>query len=66
MPSTGISLMEILDPPGNPWLRDLTKCKTALPAGIRLLRHAGGEDDTFERNERLRKAKRKLHDFAES
>ena len=65
MPATGISLMDILDPPFNTWLRQLGKGKVSLPAGIRLVRHENGEEDAFERNERLRKAKQKLHEFAD-
>jgi hypothetical protein len=58
-------MMDILDPPGNPWLRELGKAKTPLPAGIRLVRHENVEEDAFERSERLRVARQKLHDFAD-
>lgn len=57
------SLYDILVPPFNPWLRDLAPGKTCLPAGVRVVRHAGSDEDTFDRNERLRTARRKLHDF---
>jgi hypothetical protein len=65
MPSIGLSLMDILDPPGNTWLRELGKGKAPLPGGVRLVRHVCGEEDTLDRNERLRLARRKLHDFAD-
>jgi hypothetical protein len=63
MPSISTSLIEILDPPGNPWLRQFVPGKTEKSKGVRIVRHAGSDEDTFDRNERLRAAKRKLHDF---
>jgi hypothetical protein len=65
MPAAGTSLLDILDPPLNTWLRELGKRKVPLPAGIRLVRHENGEEDAFERSERLRVARQKLHDFAD-
>lgn len=59
------SLLEILAPPQNPWLKQFVPGITHLPTGVRIIRHAGTEDDQIERNERLRIAKRKLHHWNE-
>lgn len=65
MPNHSTSLIEILIPPGNPWLRHFVPGKTEMPKGVRVVRHAGSDEDTFDRNESLRRAKRKLHDFVD-
>jgi len=65
MPAKATSLMDILDPPRNAWLCALSAGHIAIPPGIRILRHAQTEEDAFECNERLRTARRKLHEFAE-
>ena len=59
------TLLDILDPPGNPWLKDLQRGKAHLPAGVRLMRHSSGDTDTFESSEDLGEAKRKLRDVIE-
>jgi hypothetical protein len=61
MTKTGLSLFDILVPPGNPWLCRFLPGKTDLPKGVRVVRHCGGDDDTFDRNERLRASRRKLN-----
>ncbi len=61
----GTSLLDIIDPPGNPWLKDLQRGKAELPRGVRLVRHSSGDTDSFDRSTALREAKRKLRDFAE-
>jgi hypothetical protein len=57
------SLLDILVPPRNPWLSQFVPGKTELPRGIRVIRHAGVDEDRFDRNERLHTARRKLHDW---
>lgn len=57
------SLLDILLPPHNPWLSQFKPGKTELPKGIRIIRHAGEDEDRFDRNERLHLARRKLHDW---
>ena len=57
------SLLDILLPPHNPWLNQLKPGKSELPKGIRIIRHAGEDEDRFDRNERLHLARRKLHDW---
>ena len=57
------SLLDILIPPRNPWLNQFVPGKTELPRGIRVIRHASVDEDRFDRNESLRIARRKLHDW---
>lgn len=57
------SLLDVLIPPRNLWLSQFVPGKTALPKGIRVIRHAGEDEDRFDRNERLHIARRKLHDW---
>jgi hypothetical protein len=46
MTSQSMSLMDILTPPGNPWLADIARRKTDLPAGVRIVRFSESDDDT--------------------
>jgi len=46
-----LSLIDILTPPANQWLRDLSRCKTNLPAGVRVVRFGDGDDDIYEQQE---------------
>lgn len=64
--SISTSLIDVLEPQKNQWLSELAPDKTDLPIGVRVIRHQGSEVDHLERNERLRKAKRKLLDWNES
>lgn len=65
MQKIGISLIDVLIPPANPWLCQLIHGKTELPVGVRVFRHDGNDKDAFERNERLWVARRKLHEFVD-
>ena len=42
---TPTSLVEILDPPMNPWLKALFRQKNSLPEGVRVVRFNGEEGD---------------------
>lgn len=46
MTSPSMSLMDILTPPGNPWLADIARRKTDLPAGVRIVRFSDADDET--------------------
>jgi hypothetical protein len=46
MTSQSMSLMDILTPPGNPWLADIARRKTDLPAGVRIVRFSDADDET--------------------
>lgn len=46
------SLMDVLAPPENRWLKELFRRKTDLPAGVSVVRFSGAEDDPAEDSER--------------
>ena len=64
-----LTLTDVLNPPSNPWLRDISAAKIPLPRGIRLLRNSSDSADssdgtaTFDRHARLRVAKENLRNF---
>jgi hypothetical protein len=43
-----MSLMDILTPPGNAWLRDLSRRKSELPVGVHIVRFNDADDDLAE------------------
>lgn len=40
-----LSIIDVLDPPKNKWLRSLQKRKVNLPTGVRVIRFDGEEDN---------------------
>ena len=46
MTSQSMSLMDVLAPPGNPWLADMARRKNDLPTGVRIVRFSEADDDT--------------------
>lgn len=48
MNQPAISLIDVLTPPVNQWLRDLVRRKTNLPAGVRVVRFSDESDDITE------------------
>lgn len=46
MATQSMSLMDILSPPGNPWLAELRRRKSDLPKGVRIVRFSEADDDT--------------------
>jgi hypothetical protein len=48
MAPIGSSLLDILQPPGNQWLDDLTHSSKPLPQGVRVVRYEDGESEVFE------------------
>ncbi len=64
-----LTLVDVLNPPGNPWLRQISVARVPLPRGVRVLRNSSDSSDgtaTFDRHARLRAAKEKLRDFMEN
>ncbi|MDP2810585.1 MAG: hypothetical protein Q8O34_10600 [Rhodocyclaceae bacterium] len=51
MTQQAVSLMDVLAPPGNDWLRELSRRKTGLPAGVHIVRFSEAEDDPAEDGE---------------
>lgn len=48
-----ISLIDVLTPPLNQWLREISRRKTNLPAGVRVVRFSDGDDDGFDPPEEI-------------
>jgi hypothetical protein len=46
MSQHSMSLVDILTPPRNNWLRQLARRKSDLPAGVRVVRFSDYDDDT--------------------
>lgn len=46
------SLMDVLAPPENRWLKELFRRKADLPAGVSVVRFSGADDDAAEDGER--------------
>lgn len=51
MTQRAVSLMDVLAPPENYWLKELFRRKTNLPAGVSIVRFSDAEDDLAEDNE---------------
>jgi hypothetical protein len=68
-PGRALTLVDVLNPPGNPWLRDISAARIPLPRGVRILRNSSDSADSsdgtvaFDRQARLRAAKEALRDF---
>lgn len=48
MTHRAMSLMDVLAPPGNDWLRELSRRKADLPAGVRIVRFSETDDDPVD------------------
>ncbi|MDP2823645.1 MAG: hypothetical protein Q8O52_13330 [Sulfuritalea sp.] len=46
MTTRAMSLMDVLAPPGNDWLKELARRKTDLPTGVHIVRFSGSDDDS--------------------
>ncbi len=40
-----MSLMDVLAPPANPWLREILKHKATIPPGVRVVRFSEEDED---------------------
>ena len=66
------TLADVLNPPGNPWLREVSVARIPLPRGVRILRNCSDSADssdgtaTFDRHARLRAAKKNLRNFMDN
>lgn len=50
-----MSLIDILEPPANQWLKELSKRKANLPAGVRVVRFSDEDNEVAEEGERAGK-----------
>lgn len=48
MIQTTIRPIDVLAPPVNPWLKDLTHCRSTLPNGVRIVRFSEETDDATD------------------
>ncbi|MBK7764798.1 MAG: hypothetical protein IPI44_01080 [Sulfuritalea sp.] len=48
MTQRAMSLMDVLAPPGNQWLAELSRRKADLPAGVQIVRFGDADDDPVE------------------
>jgi hypothetical protein len=46
MTRRSMSLMDVLAPPGNKWLKELARRKTDLPAGVHIVRFSDADDES--------------------
>ena len=51
MPKQALSLMDVLAPPVNRWLVEISRNKAELPAGVHIVRFGEGDDDLAEDGE---------------
>ncbi len=56
MTQRNMSLVDILKPPRNNWLRQLARRKSDLPAGVRVVRFSNYDDDDSEGTEAIASA----------
>jgi hypothetical protein len=60
MTQRAMSLMDVLAPPGNDWLRELSRRKSDLPAGVHIVRFNDADDELAEESpEAGQKARRR-------
>ena len=48
MAQQNMSLIDVLRPPINRWLVELARSKSALPAGVRVVRFGNGDDEELD------------------
>ena len=45
MTRRAMSLMDVLAPPGNDWLKELSRRRSDLPKGVHIVRFGEGDED---------------------
>jgi hypothetical protein len=45
MTQRAMSLMDVLAPPGNDWLKELSRRRSELPKGVHIVRFGEGDED---------------------
>lgn len=45
MTRRAMSLMDVLAPPGNDWLKELSRRRSDLPKGVHIVRFGDGDED---------------------
>jgi hypothetical protein len=59
------TMVDVMTPPENPWLKKISAAKVVLPKGVRILRNSSEESNAKDRHAALRVAKVKLRDFVD-
>lgn len=52
MTRRAMSLMDVLAPPGNDWLREISRRKADLPSGVHIVRFSDADDELAEDTEK--------------
>ncbi len=52
MTRRSMSLLDVLAPPGNNWLKELSRRRSDLPPGVRIVKFGEGDDEPFDDGER--------------
>lgn len=58
MTRRAMSLMDVLAPPGNNWLKELSRRRTDLPKGVHIVRFGDGEEDPSLEDDRAAATRR--------
>lgn len=58
MTRRSMSLLDVLAPPTNRWLMEISRRRSDLPAGVTLVRFGEGDDELVAEEERLRASRR--------
>ena len=51
MTQRAMSRLDVLAPPGNDWLKEISRRRTDLPVGVKIVRFGDGEDELAEDGE---------------
>ncbi len=52
MTRRAMSLMDVLAPPGNDWLKEISRRGSELPKGVHVVRFGEGDEDPFLEEDR--------------
>lgn len=58
MTRRAMSLLDVLAPPGNDWLKEISRRRTNLPAGVHIVRFGEGDDDLVAEDDRAAATRR--------
>jgi hypothetical protein len=58
MSHRAMSLLDVLAPPGNDWLKEISRRRTNLPAGVHIVRFGDGDDDLVVEDDRAAATRR--------
>lgn len=53
MTRQAMSLLDVLSPPGNDWLKEISRRRSELPNGVRVVRFGDNEDETHLDDDRV-------------